>query len=295
MIEKIALESRGGPAGLGSAFAVTTVDPRAWFFHAHFFQDPVCPGSLGLETLFQAGKALAVLLFGAGDDKTLKWSAPALNRPHEWLYRGQVTPAGKEAALGLAVREMDEVRRLLTFDGLLSVDGLPIYKMEGFTLGLDRAAGPVRRRVTAPEPPAPDLTPEMILNWRRTRRLSQGQLAKLMGVTSIYVSLMERGKRNISPLMAEKLNVIFRSPAGGAGPEPAGLTRDSFPNRGEDQTAAGLITPDEMRARRKARGLSQRKLAEEVGVTAALIGLIELGKRNLSLDLAQKILAVLKD
>ena len=29
------------------------VDPSAWFFKAHFYQDPVIPGSLGLESLLQ--------------------------------------------------------------------------------------------------------------------------------------------------------------------------------------------------------------------------------------------------
>jgi predicted transcriptional regulator len=41
--------------------------------------------------------------------------------------------------------------------------------------------------------------------------------------------------------------------------------------------------------------LSQKKLADRVGVTATLVGLIEVGKRGLSLSLAQKILAVLED
>ena len=43
----------GGPAGLGRYRAETDVDPAAWFFKAHFFQDPVQPGSLGLEAMLQ--------------------------------------------------------------------------------------------------------------------------------------------------------------------------------------------------------------------------------------------------
>ncbi|MGL4207824.1 MAG: helix-turn-helix domain-containing protein, partial [Candidatus Adiutrix sp.] len=42
-----------------------------------------------------------------------------------------------------------------------------------------------------------------------------------------------------------------------------------------------------------AKRLKPKKLADKVGVTATLIGLIELEKRTLSLDLAKKILAVL--
>ena len=41
----------GGRAGLGRLRAVKDVDPGEWFFKAHFFQDPVQPGSLGLEAM----------------------------------------------------------------------------------------------------------------------------------------------------------------------------------------------------------------------------------------------------
>jgi transcriptional regulator with XRE-family HTH domain/3-hydroxymyristoyl/3-hydroxydecanoyl-(acyl carrier protein) dehydratase len=278
--------------------AVTRVDPRAWFFQAHFHQDPVCPGSLGLESLLQAGKALAFPVFGVTEDKTVNWTAPALNRTHEWLYRGQVTPDKKDMAVKLIVRAADAARRILTVDGLLLTDDLPIYKMEGFTIGLN-PDGPIRRRIVpGPAParpkalrPALGLTGDMILNWRKTRNLSQGQLAKLMGVTPIYISLMERGKRNISPSMAEKLNAIFQDESGEA---VASLPRKGS-LRGRRAAAHSLLTPEELRARRLAKGLSQRKLAAEVGVTATLIGLMELGKRGLSLEMAQKILAVLQD
>jgi 3-hydroxymyristoyl/3-hydroxydecanoyl-(acyl carrier protein) dehydratase/transcriptional regulator with XRE-family HTH domain len=288
--ERIALEPHGGPAGLGSAFAVATVDPGAWFFRAHFYQDPVCPGSLGLESFLQAGKALAVSIFGVAEDQPLNWAAPAFNRTHEWLYRGQVTPDQREMAVSLAVRAVDRPRRVLTAHGFLLADGLPIYKMEGFTIGLDHGAR--RRAPSAPRAPGPAgtaITGGMILDWRKAGNISQGQLARIMGVTPIYISLMERGKRNISPLMAEKLSAIFQE-----GPPAASLPA-AGPPEPSPPAAVNLLTPEQLRVRRRARGLSQRRLAEEVGVTAALIGLIELGKRGLSLELAQKILAVLKE
>jgi DNA-binding XRE family transcriptional regulator len=97
--------------------------------------------------------------------------------------------------------------------------------------------------------------------------------------------------------MAEKLSVIFKSASGPPSGPGASLTlKGSLKSRREGQAAAlSLLTPEDLRARRQALGLSQKKLADEVGVTATLIGLIELGKRGLSLELAQKILAVLKD
>ena len=40
----------GGPEGLGYIAGTRRVDPSEWFFKAHFYQDPVVPGSLGLES-----------------------------------------------------------------------------------------------------------------------------------------------------------------------------------------------------------------------------------------------------
>nr|WP_279384384.1 hypothetical protein [Geotalea toluenoxydans] len=37
----------GGPKGLGYVKGIKEVDPDEWFFKAHFYQDPVTPGSLG--------------------------------------------------------------------------------------------------------------------------------------------------------------------------------------------------------------------------------------------------------
>ena len=43
----------GGKAGLGRLLAEQTVDPAAWYFKAHFYRDPVQPGSLGVEAMLQ--------------------------------------------------------------------------------------------------------------------------------------------------------------------------------------------------------------------------------------------------
>ena len=42
-----------GEAGLGIWRGEKDVDPSEWFFKAHFFQDPVQPGSLGIEAMLQ--------------------------------------------------------------------------------------------------------------------------------------------------------------------------------------------------------------------------------------------------
>ncbi len=119
----------GGPKGLGFIRATRRVLPEEWFFKAHFHQDPVVPGSLGLESFLQLLRFIAVERWGAGH-----YEAVATNERHEWVYRGQVIPTDREVTVEAVVTEVDEARRLLRADGYLSVDGRVIYSMKDFTL-----------------------------------------------------------------------------------------------------------------------------------------------------------------
>jgi 3-hydroxymyristoyl/3-hydroxydecanoyl-(acyl carrier protein) dehydratase len=121
----------GGRAGLGLAVGTIAVDPAFWFFKAHFYQDPVWPGSLGLESFLQLLKYVAWKRWGppAGG-----WQATAPHVPHQWTYRGQVLPTDKEVKVVLEVTSEDEAARRLTADGFLLVDGRVIYQLTGFTL-----------------------------------------------------------------------------------------------------------------------------------------------------------------
>jgi 3-hydroxymyristoyl/3-hydroxydecanoyl-(acyl carrier protein) dehydratase len=132
MVERIELYAPdGGPHGQGFVQATKSVDPEEWFFKAHFFQDPVCPGSLGLESLVQLLKFAAVQRWGGGPGVQFKIM---LGGKHRWSYRGQVTPANQQVTLQAMITARDDAVRQLTADGLLLVDGRVIYRMEGFSL-----------------------------------------------------------------------------------------------------------------------------------------------------------------
>ena len=119
----------GGPKGLGFIRATRRVSPDEWFFKAHFHQDPVVPGSLGLESFLQLLRFIASERWGEGSFETV-----ATNQRHEWVYRGQVILADREVTVDAVVTEVDEARRLIRADGYLSVDGRVIYGMKDFTL-----------------------------------------------------------------------------------------------------------------------------------------------------------------
>jgi hypothetical protein len=74
-----------------------------------------------------------------GENGDARFQSTALGREHRWVYRGQVIPADREVRVQATVSAVDENEKVLTADGLLSVDGRVIYQMHGFTLGWSRA------------------------------------------------------------------------------------------------------------------------------------------------------------
>ncbi|MDH4026126.1 MAG: type I polyketide synthase, partial [Desulfuromonadales bacterium] len=73
MIDRIELfVADGGPQNLGFIRGSKLVDPDEWFFKAHFYQDPVCPGSLGLESFLQLLKVAAVKRWGGAANTVLE-------------------------------------------------------------------------------------------------------------------------------------------------------------------------------------------------------------------------------
>jgi 3-hydroxymyristoyl/3-hydroxydecanoyl-(acyl carrier protein) dehydratase len=124
----------GGPHGFGFVEGQKIVDPEEWFFQAHFYQDPVWPGSLGLEAFLQLLKAAALEYWPDGRNGRFR-AGP--EKRHRWRYRGQVVPTSKEVTVQAVITARDDVTRTLTADGFLLVDGLIIYQMQDFTLHLD--------------------------------------------------------------------------------------------------------------------------------------------------------------
>jgi 3-hydroxymyristoyl/3-hydroxydecanoyl-(acyl carrier protein) dehydratase len=123
---------RGGKAGLGLIQGRIAVDPGFWFFKAHFHQDPVWPGSLGLESFLQLLKFVAWKRWRSVP--TDGWQVVAVGEPHQWTYRGQVLPSDREVTVVLEVTAVDDQARKITGAGFLTVDGRVIYQMANFVL-----------------------------------------------------------------------------------------------------------------------------------------------------------------
>ena len=137
MIDRIELfVADGGSAGLGFLRGSKLVDPNEWFFEAHFYEDPVCPGSLGLESFLQLLKVAAVKRWGGTAETVLETIAHG--EQHRWNYRGQIIPSNDQVLVEAVVTSIDDEQRLMKADGYLSVDGKVIYQMKDFTLRIGR-------------------------------------------------------------------------------------------------------------------------------------------------------------
>ncbi|MCD4741648.1 MAG: SDR family NAD(P)-dependent oxidoreductase [Desulfobacteraceae bacterium] len=136
MIDRIEQFSfNGGLYNKGYIKGTKQVNPDEWFFNAHFYQDPVCPGSLGIESFLQLIRFYVLQ----------KWNLPpknmrieeTLNSTHKWKYRGQIIPSNKQIEICAHIKNIiDGDQPQIIASGALSVDGTCIYEMENFAVTL---------------------------------------------------------------------------------------------------------------------------------------------------------------
>jgi 3-hydroxymyristoyl/3-hydroxydecanoyl-(acyl carrier protein) dehydratase len=151
MVDQIdLLVADGGAAGLGWVHGSIAVDPSAWFFEAHFYRDPVWPGSLGIEAFVQLLKVYAVDRWDLGEGAEFAMMAGGEtggaqtaggentgeenDGRHRWTYRGQIIPGCKRVEVFASITGVDDARKRVRADGFLTVDGRTIYTMNDFSL-----------------------------------------------------------------------------------------------------------------------------------------------------------------
>jgi PfaB family protein len=144
MIDTVwALSPNGGAAGLGGITASRKVTPADWYFRAHFFRDPVQPGSLGLEAMIHALKILAIGCGLADGLREPRFQALATGKEITWRYRGQVLPENERLVVEVVITHIEHTPDgpVVTAKAALDVDGKPIYHASGLSLRIVDEAG----------------------------------------------------------------------------------------------------------------------------------------------------------
>lgn len=136
MMDRItAIEPDGGAHGKGRIVAELDVTPKAWFFGCHFLGDPVMPGCLGLDALWQ----LTGFFLGW---KGLTGRGRALG-VGEVKFSGMVTPAVRLVRYTVDFKRIiDRKLKLGIADGVMEADGTPIYQTADLRVGLFHEGAP---------------------------------------------------------------------------------------------------------------------------------------------------------
>jgi 3-hydroxymyristoyl/3-hydroxydecanoyl-(acyl carrier protein) dehydratase len=131
-IHEVGWGKAGEKAGPGFIFASRENNAQDWFYRCHFYQDPVMPGSLGIEAVLQA---LAVYTIQSGLVKSSDFDqfVPALHVPMIWKYRGQLTPVNKLMYLEIQINSSKTVGGQFNLSGEAKVwaDSTQIYEIKG--------------------------------------------------------------------------------------------------------------------------------------------------------------------
>ena len=132
--------AEGGPHGAGEIAAEKDIAPDLWFFACHFKGDPVMPGCLGLDGLWQLAGFFLSFMGLRGRGRALGVG--------ELKFSGEVTPATRRIIYRIAPRRLARRAGLLLADGELEADGEIIYRASGLRVlvapaeeGAEEAAG----------------------------------------------------------------------------------------------------------------------------------------------------------
>lgn len=124
----------GGEHSKGGITAELDIRPGIWFFDCHFQGDPVMPGCLGLDALWQLGGFFLGWCGGPGRGRALGSG--------EVKFTGQITPAARLVRYRLDLKRVI-MRRLYMgiADGCVEVDGEVIYTARDLRVGLFKSMG----------------------------------------------------------------------------------------------------------------------------------------------------------
>lgn len=119
----------GGENDKGFIRAEFDIRPDIWFFDCHFIGDPVMPGCLGLDALWQLTGFYLGWLGEPGKGRALSTG--------EVKFTGMVTPETKKVEYGVDFKRVMRGRLVLGIaDGWMKADGETIYKASDLRVGL---------------------------------------------------------------------------------------------------------------------------------------------------------------
>ncbi len=130
MFDRIShISSKGGEYGKGEIIAELDINPDLWFFECHFNEDPVMPGCLGLDAMWQLIGFYLGWLGGPGRGRALGTG--------NIKFVGQVLPNAKKVTYRIDLSRVIERKLYMgVADATMEVDGKVIYEATNLKVGL---------------------------------------------------------------------------------------------------------------------------------------------------------------
>ena len=130
MMDRIVnISDTGGEFDKGVIVAELDIDPSLWFFQCPFPGDPVMPGCLGLDAMWQLVGFFLGWKGGPGKGRALGVG--------EVKFTGQILPTAKKVTYTINLKRVIMRKLIMGIgDGVVSVDGSPIYHATDLKVGL---------------------------------------------------------------------------------------------------------------------------------------------------------------
>jgi 3-hydroxyacyl-[acyl-carrier protein] dehydratase/trans-2-decenoyl-[acyl-carrier protein] isomerase len=130
MLDRITrIADRGGSHDKGEIEAEFDLKPDLWFFKCHFLEDPVMPGCLGLDAMWQMLGFFLGWLGGLGKGRALGVGEVKLS--------GMVLPTAKTISYYVELKRVIMRKLVLGIaDGIMKVDGKIVYEAKDLRVGL---------------------------------------------------------------------------------------------------------------------------------------------------------------
>nr|WP_067290527.1 bifunctional 3-hydroxydecanoyl-ACP dehydratase/trans-2-decenoyl-ACP isomerase [Marinobacterium profundum] len=123
------ISSEGGLYGKGEIIAELDINPDLWFFQCHFPGDPVMPGCLGLDAMWQLVGFFLGWRGNQGRGRALGSG--------EVKFTGQILPTAKKVTYHIHLKRVIERKLVMGIaDGSVFVDGREIYTAKDLRVGL---------------------------------------------------------------------------------------------------------------------------------------------------------------